>query len=78
MVDATAVAALRAARDPQADLEALRAERDALAAELSRARAERDALAARAALVRRALARRRPAIGARTAGWALLALSRLR
>jgi len=70
-----AVDGLRAARGGAEDA-ALRAERDRLAADLVEARAERDALARRVALLPRRLTRPRGGVGARAAGWALVALSR--
>src|SRR5262245_35053182 len=76
LIAAAAVEDLRGARGG-ADGAALRAERDRLAAALAAAQAERDALAGRVAVLQRALARPRRALGARAAGWALVALSRV-
>jgi excisionase family DNA binding protein len=76
LIPAEAVDGLRAARGG-ADDAALRAERDRLAAALAAAQAERDALARRVALLQRSLTRPPARMGARAAGWALLALSRV-
>ena len=75
LIPAEAVDGLRVARGGAEDA-ALRAERDRLAADLAAARAERDALARRVALLQRSLTRPRAGVGARAAGWALVALSR--
>ena len=76
LIPAAAVGDLRTARGG-ADGAALRAERDRLVAALAAAQAERDALARRVAVLQRSLVRPRGALGARAAGWALVALSRV-
>ena len=76
LIPVAAVDGLRSARGGVDDA-ALRAERDRLADALAAAQAERDALARRVALLQRSLTRPRAPLGARAAGWALIALSRV-
>jgi excisionase family DNA binding protein len=72
-----AVEGLRAARGPDPDAAAVRAERDRLVAELARVQAERDRLAERVALLQRHLARpRRPGLQPRAAGTLMAGLGR--
>jgi excisionase family DNA binding protein len=76
MIAAEAVAALQGAR-AGAGADALRAERDRLAAELAAARAERDALERRVAMLQRALSGPlRPGIAERALGRAMGVVAR--
>jgi hypothetical protein len=78
LIAAAAVDALRAGRGG-ADAEALRAERDRLAAELAALRAERDALQGRVATLQRALAApSRPGLAERALSRALEVAARAR
>jgi excisionase family DNA binding protein len=78
LIPSEAVDALRGSRDG-ADAEALRAERDRLAAELAAARAERDALRGRVSVLQRALSQPlRPGIAERALGRALGVVARAR
>ena len=77
LIPAPAVAALQAGRG--ADAEALRVERDRLAAELAAARAERDALRGRVSTLQRSLsAPLRPGIAERVLSRALEVAARAR
>ena len=78
LIPSEAVAALHGSRGG-ADAEALRAERDRLAAELASARAERDVLQGRVSVLQRALSQpMRPGIVERALGRALGVVARIR
>ena len=78
LIPSQAVDALNGSRGG-ADAEALRAERDRLAAELASARAERDALRGRVSVLQRALSQPlRPGIAERALGRALSVVARVR
>ena len=78
LIPSQAVDALNGSRGG-ADAEALRVERDRLAAELASARAERDALRGRVSVLQRALSQPlRPGIAERALGRALSVVARVR
>jgi excisionase family DNA binding protein len=78
LIPSEAVTALNGSRGG-ADAEALRAERDRLAAELASARAERDVLRGRVSMLQRALSQPlRPGIAERALGRALGVVARVR
>ena len=78
LIPSQAVDALNGSRGG-ADAEALRVERDRLAAELASARAERDALRGRVSVLQRALSQPlRPGIAERALGRALAVVARVR
>jgi excisionase family DNA binding protein len=78
LIPSQAVDALNGSRGG-ADAEALRVERDRLAAELAAARAERDALRGRVSVLQRALSQPlRPGIAERALGRALSVVARFR
>jgi excisionase family DNA binding protein len=78
LIPSQAVDALNGSRGG-ADAEALRVERDRLAAELASARAERDALRGRVSVLQRALSQPlRPGVAERALGRALAVVARVR
>lgn len=78
LIDAASVSALSVGRRSGLDAAVVRAEMDRMAAELEALRADRDALAARLVrLPRTRVGKRRRIAPARASGWLLVALSRL-
>lgn len=63
LIDPESVESLRTERSNGPELDALRAERDRLVAELTTTQAERDALAARVRALQQAVAKRRSPVG---------------